>query len=383
MALRDSPDQFSPVHIELDPQKEGIQIPSGSRVFLMSPYSGTPWQFDNNFRMYIQGGKYVYDGELPGGNLEYKFYIQPLLGAPYWFPDGENRRMTVGASTAALHARIAAMGRTVASDSHAYIAAGRDSLARLAEIGGGLDSSAHSAAARIDEINRGMAADINAAMANRRVTDTAIQYLLYGDIAKMVIQIPAFGQGVERRPELPSSEIEKIRQKIDGLRGRHASLSPNEQHYAEALLNLIGKHSLGPIEHLARHIQSTFQGYVARFGLGAHLSPYSVSKSWTFWDIAKQSYLSQHPEESTSEYHLGDPMSDYQVQSAIIRRHLGWELYRQWKNNPNSQAIVRSALLRLMPERRAEAEQLLNKPAEANGTLRSIDLAKLGLLFTL
>lgn len=53
------------------------------------------------------------------------------------------------------------------------------------------------------------------------------------------------------------------------------------------------------------------------------------SKAWAYWDIGKQLYLMQHPNESNDKYKLGNPLTDIEVQKDIIYRMIGYIFSRE------------------------------------------------------
>lgn len=76
--------------LELDPAKAGITIPPGSTVYVMNSRTDPPWTTHSDFIMRKEGGKFIFDGKVPVGKMEFKFYIVPPGGEPFWFPAGEN-----------------------------------------------------------------------------------------------------------------------------------------------------------------------------------------------------------------------------------------------------------------------------------------------------
>jgi hypothetical protein len=54
------------------------------------------------------------------------------------------------------------------------------------------------------------------------------------------------------------------------------------------------------------------------------ISAAGMSKSWAYWDIGKQLYFYNNPEESN--YRLGNPLTDKWIQQSIINRMIGWEV---------------------------------------------------------
>ena len=144
--------------------------------------------------------------------------------------------------------------------------------------------------------------------------------------------------------------------------------------YAKVLLGLENTGQLAKAQAMAQQIQKECLGYLKTYKLTP--SPYTLSRTWAIWDIAKQIYLVKHPGESDpSRYHLGNPFTDKQVQIDILDRHLGWELYMKLRQDDSPPSKVKEqAVLQIRP--------LLAKPPKPeNDTLSSSDLTQLGRLF--
>ncbi|MEK9160237.1 MAG: hypothetical protein AAB383_05935 [Patescibacteria group bacterium] len=132
------------------------------------------------------------------------------------------------------------------------------------------------------------------------------------------------------------------------------------------------------LDALADKIRLELQKRMAALRLP--LSPYSESLSWAYWDIAKQLHLSNHPEESTPEYRLGNPLHDPRVVEEIISRHLGWELHQKWRI-PEARLSIEGAIAH-NPQKQ-HIEDLLNKDGKPdNRTLSSHELTLLGKLLS-
>jgi hypothetical protein len=54
------------------------------------------------------------------------------------------------------------------------------------------------------------------------------------------------------------------------------------------------------------------------------ISQAGMSESWAYWDVGKQLYFYNNPEESN--YKLGNPLTDKWIQQSIINRMIGWEV---------------------------------------------------------
>lgn len=190
---------------------------------------------------------------------------------------------------------------------------------------------------------------------------TAANYLSYSDISTK---------------GLSQSAIEKLGKNLG--RVVRGELTDSELAYAEVIDDFLANDSRGEkkkrLDDLANKIRSDLYKRMATLGLP--LNPYSESLSWAYWDIAKQIHLSNHPELSTTEYHLGNPFQDSRVVEEIICRHLGWELHQKWRM-PEFRVLIETAIAH--KRHKQEIEALLNKEGKAeNGTLSSHELMRLG-----
>ena len=60
-----------------------------------------------------------------------------------------------------------------------------------------------------------------------------------------------------------------------------------------------------------------------------NLQKHTISNTWAYWDIGKQYYLLNHPNESDLSYYLlGNPIESEEIQIEIVSTMLGWELYK-------------------------------------------------------
>ncbi len=65
-------------------------------------------------------------------------------------------------------------------------------------------------------------------------------------------------------------------------------------------------------------MKNTFNKEISRAG---------NSESWAYWDIAKQLYMNNHPEESNKNYRLGNPLDEQDFfKKEMIYRMIGWEM---------------------------------------------------------
>lgn len=102
--------------------------------------------------------------------------------------------------------------------------------------------------------------------------------------------------------------------------GEAVEPSASQTRYAAEL----AKQDKAAVMKLQRQLQTAFMKAMNRLGLTP--SVYGKSESWALWDIGKQLYMREHPQASSSKYHLGDPFTDKRVQKEIVERHIGWEL---------------------------------------------------------
>jgi len=142
-------------------------------------------------------------------------------------------------------------------------------------------------------------------------------------------------------------------------------------------------------EPIVTKIREKFSTAMERIGLDPSVS--GMSESWTYWDMAKQKHINDHPDEQDPRYRTGDPLADAEIQDQIASRHLGWEIYgnnsrfdeKTPAENPVRVFVEHESLANLDKDHAnyPEIMELLKKDAKPeNGTLSSIDLAKLGAL---
>ncbi len=131
--------------------------------------------------------------------------------------------------------------------------------------------------------------------------------------------------------------------------------SPNAHKYAQKLVELYEAHGGKKLGRLAATMTKAAEESLRLAGINEP-SEYCKSPTWALWDIAKQAYLAEHPEESSGEYatreldgqrfdNLIDPTSSGESiaeldgeevdlaelkRQEIIDRHVGWEVVRSW-----------------------------------------------------
>lgn len=89
--------------------------------------------------------------------------------------------------------------------------------------------------------------------------------------------------------------------------------------YAEVL----SKEDPNKVESLVQSLISRFKNLMAT-KVNKEISRAGMSESWAYWDVGKQLYFYNNPEESN--YKLGNPLTDESIQQSIINRMIGWEV---------------------------------------------------------
>ena len=89
--------------------------------------------------------------------------------------------------------------------------------------------------------------------------------------------------------------------------------------YAEA----ISKEDPNEVESLVKSLISRFKNLMTT-KVNKEISRAGMSESWAYWDVGKQLYFYNNPEESN--YKLGNPLTDKWIQQSIINRMIGWEV---------------------------------------------------------
>jgi hypothetical protein len=106
--------------------------------------------------------------------------------------------------------------------------------------------------------------------------------------------------------------------------------SPNTQKYIDAL------NSANPelIEKNLSEIRGKYNEAAKKIGINS--SKFGQSETWALWDIGKQLYHygTGGVETDSAKYRVANPLSDDEMQSEIIARHLGWE---DWLGKEGSQ----------------------------------------------
>lgn len=141
--------------------------------------------------------------------------------------------------------------------------------------------------------------------------------------------------------------------------------------YARVLIGFPIKNGANAVVRLARVLQGLFQSEMSKLHLEA--SAFGLSLSWAAWDVCKQYYFTKHPDESGPGYPVENPFSGRELQSQMINRQIGWELYRVYKD---------TAFLALDEDHphREEIEHIFEQRRKANGELSAKDYAEVGRL---
>ena len=174
---------------------------------------------------------------------------------------------------------------------------------------------------------------------------------------------------------------EDRRLRIDGAltRVRTGRITDNERKYSSTLNQMLRDDKQEKVNGVAEELHAEFIKLIKSVGLAPEI--FSMSKSWVYWDLAKQSYMDQHPRESGIGYYLGDPLTNAEVRRDIVDRHFGWDIYAKWKQSSQSKTKIVELLQSVGNSERIR--QMLDKEPKSNGTLSSKDLTELGRLLRL
>jgi hypothetical protein len=127
----------------------------------------------------------------------------------------------------------------------------------------------------------------------------------------------------------PSTSVPRQRQASDYIKrldyrdvtGRPADVSPSMEKYAGALAS----QDAGQVDALTNHLRAEFKRAMSAVGMDP--SKFGKSKSWANWDIGKQLFLNENPNQSSSKYRLANPLEDKRLQEEIVARMVGWEMH--------------------------------------------------------
>jgi hypothetical protein len=80
------------------------------------------------------------------------------------------------------------------------------------------------------------------------------------------------------------------------------------------------------VKEFVKNLVDTFRS-IMKNTFNKEISRAGNSESWAYWDIAKQLYMNNHPEESNKNYRLGNPLDEQDFfKKEIIYRMIGWEM---------------------------------------------------------
>jgi hypothetical protein len=153
---------------------------------------------------------------------------------------------------------------------------------------------------------------------------------------------------------------------------KHNEQSESAQKYAETLSSTLTVYGSEKMEDMVEGMIDECEGILERIGITA--SQYSKSKTWAMWDIAKQLFYLEHPEERDEKYEVGNPILIRSKRQEIVDRHIGWEAYGAYNKSEDRNFIEK------LGATKDKVLEFLNKEAKNNGTLSSKDLAALGAL---
>ena len=192
----------------------------------------------------------------------------------------------------------------------------------------------------------------------KEVQDAAIDYLSYKDRD----MDPVLLAEVNRMQE------EKV---------RAGEFYPSQERYAQVLLRLQKEHGAGKVDQLANSLHGQCVGFLRNLNL-KKMESYTTSKSWAYWDIAKQMYYFEQ-KKADAGYRIADPFEDAEKQQEIVNRHIGWEIFENGRGKNRLDTEVFKHILE-NSEHADEIIALMRKQPKENQDLASKDLARLGQL---
>ncbi len=126
--------------------------------------------------------------------------------------------------------------------------------------------------------------------------------------------------------QLSDTEKERL-DKARAMREQGKVKEMYEKYGSELLRLMKDQNKRTYLNNLANNLWQKTHDFLNKLGVGPdEISPWTRSKSWVYLDLAKQSYLLAHPEESNSNYRLADPLEDTPIRGEIVARMLGWEI---------------------------------------------------------
>ena len=126
--------------------------------------------------------------------------------------------------------------------------------------------------------------------------------------------------------QLSDTEKERL-DKARAMREQGKVKEMYEKYGSELLRLMKDQNKRTYLNNLANNLWQKTHDFLNKLGVRPdEISPWTRSKSWVYLDLAKQSYLLAHPEESNSNYRLADPLEDTPIRGEIVARMLGWEI---------------------------------------------------------
>ena len=165
--------------------------------------------------------------------------------------------------------------------------------------------------------------------------------------------------------ELSEEEKKRIKENI------HKSKSALR--YAKIIWKLEKEGKKEELEAVAQKIYGDTLTDLYRYEIG--ISPYSISQSWVFWDIAKQLYYLENPNETDrKKYRLANPLTDEEKQTEILDRHIGWEIFSKMTTGELDKFLNKFQ----EPIYRKRFVEFMIKKPNSSKTLPSYELTELG-----
>jgi endonuclease YncB( thermonuclease family) len=121
----------------------------------------------------------------------------------------------------------------------------------------------------------------------------------------------------------PSRDAEYYRQRMnysDVSGNKNTPISDRGMAYAGELT----KQDDSKVDALVKQMRDMFSSAMA--GIGQTPSAAGQSESWATWDIGKQLFMNQNPDQSSDKYQLGNPMQDPKLVLQMVQRMVGYEV---------------------------------------------------------
>lgn len=186
---------------------------------------------------------------------------------------------------------------------------------------------------------------------------------------KISTQIPEFLRNNILQQDLSYQDAEVPQEMKRGML-EQSQVSESAQRYAESLANASNAGGLDRVRKLGKEMRDTMLAEASR--LNIPVSPFGKSASWAMWDIGKQYHFFTHQDQNDPRYEIGNPLESESKREEILNRHIGWEAYAAFRNNPEYKTRVQN------DPRLRDALRLFTKEPKANQSLSSNDLAELG-----